>query len=67
MNAKPWHLFDPNLRVDEEVANERMNICLDCKHLIQMTKQCTKCGCFMEAKTLLKNAACPIGKWWHIE
>jgi hypothetical protein len=31
--------------------------------LIKLTSQCKKCGCFMEAKTKLPNAECPIGKW----
>ena len=66
MNAKPWDLLDKSLRVSEEIATERMNICQDCKHLT-ITKQCTKCGCFMELKTKLKHAYCPIYKWMDIQ
>lgn len=66
MNAKPWDLLDQSLRVSDDIANMRMSICHDCKHLT-VTKQCTKCGCFMELKTKLKNAYCPIYKWVEIE
>jgi len=38
-------------------------VCLSCEHLIQLTKTCKKCGCFMELKTKLQDAVCPLGKW----
>lgn len=62
--ARPWDMFNKNLgRVEESIHKERFALCLECPHLIQLTKQCTKCGCFMEMKTKLPNAFCPIGKW----
>jgi hypothetical protein len=62
--ARPWDLFNKNIgRVAESLAKERMALCLECPSLIKATKQCKKCGCFMEAKTKLPNASCPIGKW----
>jgi hypothetical protein len=62
--ARPWDLFNKNLgRVQTDIATERMDICNACEHLIQATKTCKECGCFMTAKTKLPNAACPIGKW----
>lgn len=62
--ARPWDLFNKNIgRVTEDLAKERMALCLACPSLIKATKQCKKCGCFMEAKTKLPNASCPIGKW----
>ncbi len=62
--ARPWDLFNKKIgRVTEGMAKERFAICLECPHLIQLTKQCKKCGCMMEAKTKLPNAECPIGKW----
>jgi hypothetical protein len=50
-------------RVSDIIKEERMNTCLSCPELIQVTKQCKKCGCFMQAKTQLKPAKCPLGKW----
>jgi hypothetical protein len=51
------------LIVDDELAKKRMEICKACPHFISLTTQCKKCGCIMAAKTKLKNATCPIGKW----
>lgn len=59
----PLALFDSRNKVPEQVARDRMNTCLECEHLIKVTKQCSKCLCFMEAKTTLKQSFCPIGKW----
>ena len=65
--ARPWDLYNKNLgRVNEEVYNERMEICKACPNYISLTHQCTKCGCIMDAKTKLPNAVCPIGKWGQI-
>ena len=61
--ANPVHLLSKENYTDEETANNRYSICLECPELINATKQCKKCGCFMVAKTKLKNATCPLGKW----
>lgn len=60
--TRPWHIFDENKLVDDQIANDRYKICNDCP-FFSITKQCKKCGCFMAAKTKLKSAQCPIGKW----
>ena len=63
-SVKPWDLLNPKIEnVDEETFNNRYNICLNCPSLIQLTKQCKKCGCFMSQKAKLPHASCPIGKW----
>lgn len=62
--VRPWDLFNANKpRMSEELAKARMDVCSTCEHLIQMTKQCKKCGCFMPMKTKLQDATCPVGKW----
>ena len=61
--VKPWDLLNKVNYTDDETAKSRLDICLGCEHLIQLTKTCKKCGCFMQAKTKLKEATCPIGKW----
>lgn len=62
--ARPWDLFNKNIgRVGEEIHKERMSICNQCPELIKATHQCKKCGCFMNLKTKLPNADCPLGKW----
>lgn len=63
-SVRPWHLFMPNEpKVDEEIRKERYEICKSCEHFFKPTKQCRKCGCFMELKTMLAKAECPVGKW----
>jgi len=65
--ARPWDLFNKNLgRVDEGIAAQRFDICLECPQLIKLTNQCKECGCIMSAKTKLPNAECPLGKWGQI-
>ena len=61
--AKIRHLFNKNNYTEEELADARMAICNDCDRLINVTKQCRECGCFMVMKTKLINASCPLGKW----
>ena len=63
MNAKPWDILDKNKRANEDIYKERMDICQKCEFLFTPTKQCMKCGCFMEIKTRIDNAYCPIEKW----
>ena len=66
--TKPWDLFNPNQpRSEEELVEYRMSICNSCEFLIELTKQCKKCGCIMPLKTKLKNSSCPIGKWDKVE
>ncbi len=66
--ARPWDLFNKNLgRVDEELAQERFEICKVCPQLIKATSQCKECGCLMNLKTKLPNASCPLGKWSAVD
>ena len=62
-----------------ETSNERLAICGKCKHFKKKSRTCGTpivgqtityrkkkyklCGCFMDAKSLLKFARCPLGKW----
>jgi hypothetical protein len=66
--VRPWDLLNPNIeKVDEDTFNYRYNLCLGCPSLIQLTKQCKKCGCFMKEKAGLPHATCPLGKWGAIQ
>lgn len=60
--TRPWHIVTGE-RALEEIANERLNICLSCDRLIKLTKQCRECGCIMPAKVRIENATCPLSKW----
>lgn len=61
--VSPTAFLNPNTEyATDEEKDRRYSICQECPHLT-MTKQCTKCGCFMIAKTKLLNATCPERKW----
>lgn len=47
----------------EELAEERMKVCDVCPHLKKMLTQCELCSCFLELKTKVLSARCPIEKW----
>jgi hypothetical protein len=62
--TRPWHLLDEAAKITNKLKiEERMSICRACPEFISLTTQCKQCGCIMKAKTTLKNAECPIGKW----
>ena len=62
--TRPWHMLDKDMYVeDTQLGKDRLEICKACPEFIKLTTTCKKCGCFMIAKTKLKGAACPIGKW----
>ena len=56
---------DQNFDNLEDYAQKRLAICKSCPEYKMMI--CMKCGCFMPAKTRLKGAECPIGKWMRVE
>jgi hypothetical protein len=59
----PMALLNPDTPMaDESIKKERYALCEECPHFLA-TKQCSKCGCFMPAKTGLLHATCPISKW----
>ena len=49
--------------ISKEVRDARYAVCKACPKLRALTKICKECGCFMPAKTWLKNAKCP-DYWW---
>ncbi len=51
------------LRLTEEEANARLEICKTCEFFNSIQSRCTRCGCFMAVKTYLKAEKCPVGKW----
>jgi hypothetical protein len=51
------------LRLTEQDANSRLEICKTCEFFNSIQSRCNKCGCFMAVKTYLKAEKCPIGRW----
>lgn len=66
--ARPWDLINPNIgRVSDEVKQERLSACESCEFFLKLSRNCLKCGCFMDAKTGLPHASCPVGKWQAVQ
>ena len=66
--VRPWDLLNANKeRVGAKLKAERLAICKTCPFLIKATNQCKKCGCFMNLKTQLAEAYCPVGKWHAVD
>jgi hypothetical protein len=55
-----------NIFVEQQIQQTRMSTCQSCEDFNAKTTQCKKCGCFMSAKTRLKTASCPVGKWGKV-
>jgi len=55
-----------NHLASEEVRISRLKICIECEHLIKITRQCSKCFCVIDGKTMLKKSQCPVGKWSNV-
>jgi len=60
------HLANRAKPLSEEERAVRYDTCLSCEHFIHVTAQCSKCGCFMKAKTFLPFVECPVGKWGKV-
>lgn len=74
--AKKWGLL-PVSRAERKLAALRMKICVICPYseessflrLIndearyEKTLACSKCGCPVDAKTIVVDEKCPKGKW----
>lgn len=63
LTTSPVALLNHNNYIEEEIVKKRYETCTQCPDLTEHTKQCKHCGCFMQAKTKLINASCPLGKW----
>jgi hypothetical protein len=59
----PIDLLNKKNYTDVETKDARYSICLSCPRLYERTGMCKECGCFMNRKTWLKDAECPLGKW----
>lgn len=46
----------------DEVIDKRLATCKSCEYFTRL-RRCKQCGCFMDAKTKIEIAKCPIDKW----
>lgn len=56
-------ILDSSNEEEKARMDTRMDLCNACPELRKPLDQCAKCGCFMRAKTKLRGAVCPLGKW----
>lgn len=49
--------------VTQEVADNRMQVCLECPERDPDLNQCKRCSCFLALKTEMATEKCPLGKW----
>jgi hypothetical protein len=52
-----------NYVASSDLQKERLDICKSCEYFFPPTFSCIKCGCFLKAKTLIKDQNCPEDKW----
>jgi hypothetical protein len=45
--------------VTEDEYRKRLETCLGCPNLVEETKQCGLCGCYIEQKASWQTAKCP--------
>lgn len=60
--VKPWDLLNKDNWTMAEVRAKRLEICNECPDLNKL-RQCKHCHCFVDGKTALENAYCPLRKW----
>lgn len=51
------------IKVSDEVFNQRMGTCHGCPKFIKETNQCGECGCFLAVKARGASFECPLKKW----
>lgn len=47
----------------KRISKERLELCDKCEFLERNLMRCAKCGCFLEAKTMIPGSKCPLNKW----
>lgn len=48
---------------EAELASERIKTCEKCPSFRPVSRQCALCHCFLDLKTKIVKASCPINKW----
>ena len=55
--------LNDTIESDKAIRIHRIDTCHSCDRFYAPTATCKECGCFMNAKTWLKHAKCPLNKW----
>jgi hypothetical protein len=49
--------------INPDKRKQRLDICHTCEHYVNITKQCSQCGCVLPLKVKFGKSSCPKGKW----
>lgn len=49
--------------VEQDVAQQRFNICKECDQLMTPGHICRQCLCAMKIKVKMARSSCPLEKW----
>ena len=49
-----------------EEAQNRLNICMSCEHINNISSTCDQCQCGVWEKTRLMGEECPLQKWLKV-
>ena len=58
------NMVAPGNKIDDTVYIKRIEICISCECLSEVT--CLECGCFVQLRAMQKNKSCPCkegDKW----
>ena len=50
-----------SVNADPDVIKKRKAICKGCEYMHD--NRCSKCGCWLQYKAILRAESCPVGKW----
>jgi hypothetical protein len=51
------------VKVSSTIREERLSICRECPEFQSKLEICRSCGCYIPAKTWIKQTSCPLKKW----
>lgn len=57
------HVLAGMPQTEPSVRRRRLEVCGVCPHLVQPSKVCGVCSCYVEKKSMRAGEHCPIGKW----
>lgn len=58
---KAIEILDKDVKADNELYDNRLNICKQCERLFEGT--CKACGCYVELRAAVKKSRCPYKLW----
>jgi len=62
-SATKDHVQNGMVKAENDLQQQRLDICKGCEFYIPEQDRCGKCGCYLKSKSAWKSAKCPIGKW----